>query len=53
MADKMIVTIQLSKEVPDRETARAVFDLVVEKLSDRPDIKVQGYCSNHFILEEE
>jgi len=53
MADKGYCVITLRKEVPDRETARLFYDLVKERLSDRPDIQVNGLFSNHFDLDEE
>lgn len=52
MADKMYIVITLRREVPDRETARQVYDVVKQKMADRPDVKVAGHCSNHFDLEE-
>ena len=48
MADTMYVVITLKKEVPDRDAARIIYDLVKAKLFDRPDIDVKGHCSNHF-----
>lgn len=51
MADKMQVIITLRKEVPDRETGRAIYDLVKQKMVDRPDVDVKGHVSNHFDLE--
>jgi len=53
MADKMNVVITLRKEVPDRETGRAIYDLVKTKLADRPDIIVSGHITNHFDLTQE
>ena len=53
MADKMYVIITAKKEVPDRETARAVYDLVKDRMSDRPDVDLHGHCTNHFDLDEE
>jgi len=53
MADKMYLVITLRKEVPDRETGRAILDLVKTKLADRPDIKIAGSVNNHFDLEPE
>jgi len=48
MADKMYVTITLRKEVPDRDTARAIYDLVKDRLEDKPGIQINGSCNNHF-----
>jgi len=51
MSDKMFVIITLRKEVPDRETARQIYDLVKSRLSDRPDVEITGMASNHFDLD--
>ena len=51
MADKMYVTITLRKEVPDRETARQIYDLVKQRMVDRPDVEISGSANNHFDLE--
>lgn len=53
MEDKMYLTITLRKEVPDRETGRAIFDLVIQRMEDRPDVKVTGHVTNHFEFTEE
>jgi len=53
MSDMMQVVITLRREVPDRETGRQIYDLVKEKLSDRPDVIVSGHVSNHFDLNED
>jgi hypothetical protein len=52
MADKGFIIITVRKEVPDRDTARQIYDLVKQRLADRPDVKVTGHFSNHFDLEE-
>lgn len=51
MADKMTIVVTLRKEVPDREAGRAIYDLVKEKLEERPDIIITGHVSNHFDLD--
>jgi len=53
MADKMHLVVTLRKEVPDRETGRAIYDLVKQKMADRPDITLTGHVTNHFDLDEE
>ena len=53
MTDKMFLIITLRKEVPDRETGRAIYDLIKDRLSDRPDISTKGHVTNHFDLDEE
>lgn len=52
MADKGYCVITVRKEVPDREAARVIYDLVKQKLEDRPDVKVTGHFSNHFDLDQ-
>jgi len=53
MADKGYCIITLRKEVPDQETARQLYDLVKNRMADRPDVEVSGHFSNHFDLEQE
>ena len=52
MADKMFVIITARKEVADATEARAIYDLVKQKLIDRPDIELTGHCANHFNIEQ-
>ncbi|MCK5603359.1 hypothetical protein KAR91_15855 [Candidatus Pacearchaeota archaeon] len=52
MLDKGYVIITVRKEVPDRDQARIIYDLVKARLADRPDVKLTGHLSNHFDLEE-
>lgn len=51
--DKMYLVITLRKEVPDREAGRMIYDLVKERLADRPDVIVTGMVNNHFDLDQE
>lgn len=51
--DKGYVVITLRKEVPDRDTARLIYDLIKERLADRPDVDIKGQFSNHFDLAQE
>ena len=53
MANKMNVVVTLRKEVPDRDTGEAIFELVKLKLADRPDITITGHVTNHFVEEPE
>lgn len=53
MSDKMYLVITLRKEVPDRETGKTIYDLVKQRLEDRPDVKIQGHVTNHFDLDQE
>jgi len=52
MADTMFLTITLRKEVPDREAGKVIYDLVKQKLQERPDITITGHVSNHFDMEQ-
>lgn len=47
----MHLVITLRKEVPDRDTGKQIFDLVKDRLSDRPDVIVTGHVTNHFELD--
>lgn len=51
MADKMYLIVTLRKEVADATEARTIYDIIKVKMTDRPDVKVSGHCSNHFDLE--
>jgi len=53
MPDKMYVIITARKEVPDRDTARATYDLVKARMADHPDVELHGHCTNHFDLDGE
>lgn len=52
MPDAMCLVITLRKEVPDRETGKAIYNLVKDRMVDRPDVIVTGHVTNHFDLEE-
>lgn len=51
MADKMFLIITVRKEVPDRDTGKAIYDLVKQRMTDRPDIDIKGHVANHFDLD--
>ncbi len=48
----MQLVITLRKDVADRNEGEAVYQTVKQKLVDRPDIKVTGHVTNHFVEEE-
>lgn len=50
--DKMYLVITLRKEVADRTEARQIYDIVKQRMQDRPDVLTSGHCTNHFDLEE-
>lgn len=52
MADKMFIIITLRKEVPDRDAGRVIYDLVKQKMADRPDVEMTGHVTNHFDLDQ-
>lgn len=52
MAADMYLVITLRRMVEDRDQGEQIFELVKQKLEDRPDIKVTGHVTNHFELEE-
>lgn len=53
MADKGYVVITIRKEVPTREAARTIYDMVKQKLEDHPEVQINGLFSNHFDLDQE
>jgi len=52
MPDQMYLVITLRKSVTDAPEGRAIFDLVRQRLADRPEIIVTGQVANHFIIDE-
>lgn len=46
MADEMRLVITLSKNVPNKETAVQIYDLIKEKLSDHPEISIRAQISD-------
>lgn len=52
MADQGYIVITARKKVETREQARLVYDVVKQKLADRPDIEITGHFTNHFDLDE-
>jgi len=47
----MQLVITLRRDVKDRDEGSMIYELVKQKLEDRPEIKVAGHVTNHF--EEE
>lgn len=48
----MYLVITLRKEVEDRDAGKVIYDLVKQRMTDRPDVEVTGHVTNHFDLEE-
>jgi len=53
MPDKMYLIVTLRKEVPDRDTGKAIYELVKQRMADRPDVELHGHVTNHFDLDED
>lgn len=53
MAQQMYLVITLRKPVADAAQGQAIYDLVKQRLEDRPDIDITGHITNHFDLEED
>lgn len=49
----MQLVITLRKEVEDRDEGEQIYQLVKERLQDRPDVKVRGHVTNHFLIEDD
>lgn len=43
----MILVINLSREVPNEDVAQELTDIVVDRLSDYPEVRVDAHCSEH------
>ena len=52
MTDKMILVITLRKEVPDKTSAKNYVNLVKNKLSDFPEVKVTSHTTDHFDVKD-
>lgn len=48
----MKLVITLRKEVTDRDQGELIFNLIKQRLEDRPDVEITGHITNHFDLEE-
>jgi len=49
----MQLVITLRKDVADQAEGEQTFELVKQKLEDRPDIQITGHVTNHFPESEE
>lgn len=49
----MQLVITVRKEVETREQGKEIYELVKAKLAHRPDLKLTGHVTNHFVDEEE
>lgn len=47
----MLLSIQLTKEVENEETAQQLYDIVVAKLADHPEVSISGGVSSTLPLE--
>ncbi len=52
MADEITVIITLRKVVADRDEGRTIYDLIKQRMSDKPNVTVKGHVSNHFDLNQ-
>lgn len=50
---QMRLVIILTKDVDDRDEGEHIYNLVKDRLADRPDVTIQGHVTNHFIEEPE
>jgi len=51
MADKMLLTITLRKEVPNEQTGRTLYEAVKTKMQDNPEVKINGHVAQYFEME--
>ncbi len=43
----MFLVVNLSREVPDAETAQELVNIVADRLSDHPEVKIDAHVSEH------
>lgn len=48
----MELVIVIRKKVEDPAEGNFIYQMVKERLNDRPDVKVTGHVTNHFVAEE-
>lgn len=48
----MYLVITLRKEIADPEEGLFIYNLVKERLSDHPEVGINGHITNHFDTEE-
>lgn len=48
MPTQMFLVVTLRKPVTDRDQGELIYELVKQRLEDRPDIKITGHVTNHF-----
>lgn len=49
----MQLVITLRKEVDDPDEGQNIFNIVKDRLSDHPEVKITAHVTNHFIEETE
>lgn len=52
MPDQMYLTITLRKPVPDAPAGKVIYDIVKQRMADRPDVVISGHVTNHFDMED-
>lgn len=51
MSSHMQVVITMRKTIPDKETGQMIYDMVKDRMADRPDVVITGHISDHLELE--
>lgn len=44
----MYLVVTIRKDVADRDEGEALYELVKQRLADRPNVKISGHVTNHF-----
>jgi len=50
---QMYLVITIRKPVSDSDQGELIYELVKQKLSDRPDLQITGSVNNHYDMEPE
>lgn len=48
----MQLVITIRREVADQPEAEALYEVVKQRLADRPSLELTGHCTNHFTDED-
>lgn len=53
MPDKMYLVVTARKEVLDATEGKTIYELIKQRMADRPDVELTGHVANHFDLDQE
>ncbi len=51
MADKMFLIVTLRREVPNKESAKAMVEIIKNKLTDYPTVTITSHITDHLDID--